>query len=93
MIKLIAAVCAAAFLASFAVGVPGLTSQVEAHMYGIKGDRLELKTYGTACSDRGWPYFETSCLRNTVTPNREARTVRVVGTDRAPAMRTANNGR
>jgi hypothetical protein len=44
MIKLIAAVCAAAFLAAFAVGVPGLTSQVEAHMYAIKGDRLDLKT-------------------------------------------------
>jgi hypothetical protein len=93
MIKLIAAVCAAAFLAAFAVGVPGLTSQVEAHMYGIKGDRLDLKTFGTACSDRGWPYFETSCLRNTVSPARQPRTVRLVGTDRVPAMLTANNGR
>jgi hypothetical protein len=93
MIKLIAAVCAAAFLAGIAVTVPGLSSQVQAHMYGIKGDRLDLKTYGTACSDRGWPYFETSCLRNTASPTRQAPTVRVVSTDRVPSLRAANNGR
>jgi hypothetical protein len=62
-------------------------------MYGIKGDRLDLKTYGTACSDRGWPYFKGSCPAQHRSPRPEACPVRVVGTDRAPALRTATNGR
>jgi hypothetical protein len=85
MIKLVGAVCVAALLAGAGVLIPGMTSNVEAHKYAIKGDRLDLHNYGTACSQRGWPYFETACLRNTVTATREARVVRIVGTDRLPA--------
>jgi len=85
MIKLVAAVSAAALLAGAAVMIPGMTSKVEAHKYAIKGDRLDLHSYGTACSDRGWPYFESTCLRNTTTPTRQARIVRIVSTDRLPA--------
>jgi hypothetical protein len=88
MIKLGAAVLAASFAAGMAVTAPGVTSQVEAHNYGTKGGRLETpRTYGAACSERGWPYFEASCLRDTNSPTREARTVRMVGTDRVPAPR------
>jgi hypothetical protein len=82
MIKIVAAVVAAAVSAGIIVMVPGLASKVEAHMMAAKGDRLDLKTYGPACSERGWPHFEHSCLRDTTSPTREARQVRVVSTDR-----------
>ena len=83
MTKILAAVFAAATLAGVAVMIPGLTPQVEAHNYAIKkGDRLDARTYGTACSERGWPYFETTCLRDISSPTRQARTVRIVSTDR-----------
>jgi hypothetical protein len=83
MTKILAAVFAAATLAGIAVMIPGLTPQVEAHMYAVaKGDRLDARTYGAACSQRGWPYFETACLRDTSNPTRQARQVRVVGAER-----------
>jgi hypothetical protein len=89
MIKLVAAVFTIAFLAGIAVMIPGLSAQVEAHMLPTKGDRLDLKTYGAACSLHGWPYYETSCLRDTTSPIRQARPVRIVTTDRLPEL----NGR
>jgi hypothetical protein len=82
MIKLFAAVSGAAALAAALVLTTGLTSAVEAQKYAIKGDRLDMHTYGTACSDRGWPYFETSCLRDTNSPVRQARVIRNVSPDR-----------
>jgi hypothetical protein len=88
MIKLGAAVLVASFVTGLIVTAPGVTPQVEAHTYAITGDRLEpLRNYGPACSERGWPYFETNCLRDTNSPTREARAVRMVGTDRVPAPR------
>ena len=87
MIKLGAAVLVASFLAGLAVTAPGLSPQVEAHTYAIKGERMEIRNIGPACSERGWPYFETSCLRDTNSPTQAARTVRMVGTDRVPARR------
>lgn len=92
MIKLVAAVSTAALLAGVAVMIPGLTPQVEAHMYGIKGDRLDLKPHGAACSTKTWPYFESACLRDTTSPTRDARPVRLVSTDRVAAL-TARTGR
>ena len=97
MFKLFAAVFAivfaAALLAGAMVAIPGLTAQVEAHMLPTKGDRIDLKSYGSACSERGWPYFETTCLRDARSPLRQARSVRIVSTDRCPKSpaRTAEN--
>ncbi len=82
MLKAFAAIFAAALVAGAIVAIPGLTANVEAHMLPAKGDRLDLKTYGSACSERGWPYYETSCLRNTGSPTRQAHPVRIVSTDR-----------
>jgi hypothetical protein len=82
MIKLIAAVSGAAVLAGALVLMTGMSSTVEAKKYAIKGDRLDVHTYGTACSNRGWPYFEASCLRDTNSPTRQARVIRNVSTDR-----------
>ncbi len=93
MIKLGAAVLVASFVTGLIVTAPGVTPQVEAHTveahtYAINGERLEpVRTLGTACSERGWPYFETSCLRDTSSPTREVRPVRMVGIDRVPAPR------
>ncbi len=85
MTKILAAVIAAALLAAAAVMLPG-ASAVEAHIMPSKGDRLDLRTYGTACSERGWPYFERSCLRDASSPTRQARTVRIVTTDRMAGL-------
>jgi hypothetical protein len=62
-------------------------------MMAAKGDRLDLKTYGGACSERAWPHFETTCLRDIASLTREARPVRVVTTDRLPAPTGAGNYR
>ena len=88
MIKLGAAVLAASFVAGLIVTAPGVSSPGRSPSYGINVDRLEApRTYGAACSERGWPYFETGCLRDTNSSTREARPVRMVGTDRVPARR------
>ncbi len=31
-----------------------------------KGDRLDIQSRGTHCSQQAWPYYETSCLRSTI---------------------------
>ncbi len=88
MIKLMSAVAAAAAIAGAAILVPGLTPDVEAHAAppAGKSDRLDLRTYGRACSQHGWPYFEASCLRNVASPTRRAPVVRIVTTDRLPGL-------
>jgi hypothetical protein len=85
MFKILAGISGAALLAGAVVVIPGMTPKVEAHMLPAKGDRLDLKTYGAACSERGWPYYETSCLRDAGSLTRQARPVRIVSTDRLPA--------
>jgi hypothetical protein len=87
MIKLGAVVLVGSFVVGPAVMAPDVSPQVEAHTYAIKGERMEIRNFGTACSERGWPYFETRCLHDTNSPTHEARNVRMVGTDRAPARR------
>jgi hypothetical protein len=82
MIKLIAAVSGAALLAGALVLMTGMSSTVEAQKYATKGDRLDVHSYGTACSNRGWPYYEATCLRDTHSPIRQARLVRNVSPDR-----------
>src|SRR3981189_2876102 len=87
MTKFFAASFAAALLAGLTVTVvPGLSSKVEAHSMAAKGDRLDLKTYGGACSARAWPHFETTCLRDTASPTREAPPVPLLSTDRLPGL-------
>ena len=92
MIKLaIAAIAAAAILAGVAVVVPGVSDEVSASTPQplAKGDRLDLRPTGAACSQRGWPHYETNCLRNPTSPTRQAKVVRVVTVDRLDAARTA----
>jgi hypothetical protein len=85
MFKILAAIAAAAIVAGAAMVVPGLTARVEASpKLGVKGDRLDYRATGTACSQRGWPYFETDCLRNMNGATRQTKVVRLVTTDRLP---------
>src|SRR4029077_19834920 len=70
MIKIGATVLVGSFLAGLAVTSPGLTSQAEAPKFAAKGARLDTpRTYGPACSERGWPYFEIGCLRDANSPS------------------------
>ena len=88
LVKTISAVTGAALIAAAIVALPGFVPGVEASSSlptintAAKADRLDVKSYGTGCSTQGWPYFEVSCLRNTKSPQREARQVRVISVDR-----------
>lgn len=75
-------VAAAAVIAAVIVAVPSLSMvRASAPMFGVKGDRVDARPIGTACSQREWPYFEASCLRDAKNPFGEARQVRIVTTD------------
>lgn len=85
MYKIMAIVAAFALVGAGAIVSLGWTEPVQAHTVASgKGDRLDAKPFGAACSQTSWPYYETSCLRSTVTPTRDARPVRLVTTDRLP---------
>jgi hypothetical protein len=76
-------VVAAAVIAAILVAMPGLSMvQARGPALGVKGDRVDARPLGTACSQHEWPYFETSCLRDAKKPFGEARQVRIVTTDR-----------
>ena len=91
----IAAIAAAAMLAGVAVVVPGVSDEVAASTPRplAKSDRLDVRPVGAACSERGWPYYETNCLRNLTTPTRQVKQVRVVTVDRLDASRTGSADR
>jgi hypothetical protein len=83
MTKLFAAVIAAVLLGGTAMLISGLSSsEARSTPIAVKGDRLDAKSYGGDCSQASWPYYEASCLRNRVGATRDAKTVRVVTTDR-----------
>jgi hypothetical protein len=76
-------VVAAAVIAAVIVAMPSLSMvQARAPVLGVKGDRVDARPLGAACSQHEWPYFETSCLRDAKNPFGEARQVRIVTTDR-----------
>jgi hypothetical protein len=76
-------VVAAAVIAAIIVAMPSLSMvQARGPALGVKGDRVDARPLGAACSQREWPYFESSCLRDVKNPFGEARQVRIVTTDR-----------
>jgi hypothetical protein len=77
---------AAALVAAAIVCLPSLSPQVQASAptFGIKGDRVDARALGAACSHREWPYYEAACLRDAKYPFGEARQVRLVSADRLP---------
>lgn len=84
MIKIISILATSAVVAGLIVMVPGLSGDVVASTPQplAKSDRLDARDFGTSCSQRGWPNFETKCLRDTTKPTRDARPVRIVSADR-----------
>ena len=85
MIKALSAIAIAAFAAAALTVLPGFAPQVEASVPKAlaKGDRLDIHAIGTNCSQKAWPNFEASCLREagSKTMIREAR---LVTADRTP---------
>jgi len=49
---------------------------------GVKGDRLDLRPLGPSCSQRGWPYYESECLRDRLKPGGQPDGVRRIGANR-----------
>lgn len=89
----VAAMSAAVILGGVAVMVPGVSDEVAASTPKAlaKGDRLDLRPVGAACSQRGWPHYEAGCLRNLTSPTRQAKPVRVVTVDRLAAANPATS--
>lgn len=85
MTKIFAAAIAAVLFGGAAILVFSGVSSTEARSTPIiaKGDRLDAKDYGVSCSQASWPYYESDCLRNRVGATREAKSVRIVTTDRS----------
>jgi hypothetical protein len=100
MIRIVAAMSGAVLLAGTVVLLSGMTppasdplasagalkSNARANVQSLlKGDRIDIRSYGPGCSERGWPYYEASCIRNANAAGQEAKRVRLVTTDRLPA--------
>jgi hypothetical protein len=81
MYRVLAAAIVAIALCGTVLIVSGATT-TEAHSTpaSVKGDRLDAKPFGPDCSKASWPYYEPSCLRNTVGGSREVKPVRIVTT-------------
>ncbi len=88
MLKVTYAIVGAAIAAVCLVAVLGLSQQVQASAptLGAKGDRIDARPLGTACSQHEWPYFEAACLRDAKYPFGQARQVRIVTTDHLPQL-------
>lgn len=90
MIKIVAAVAGAVLVAGAAVLLSGMTPLVSQNTaqnttsVAVKGDRLDIRTFGPGCSERGWPYYEANCIRR-ADGSRDTRKVRIVTLDHLPA--------
>ncbi|MCK7473411.1 MAG: hypothetical protein MZV49_07540 [Rhodopseudomonas palustris] len=84
MIKALAAIAIAAFIAAALTILPGFAPEVEARepIALAKGDRLDIRPVGRNCSEQAWPHFEASCLRTAGTKTLTIREVRMVTTER-----------
>jgi hypothetical protein len=86
MLKTVYAIAAAAIVAASLVLFPSLSPQVEAGAPAPSGksDRADARPLATDCSQRAWPYFEASCLRDRRNPLGQPREVRFVPLDNMP---------
>ena len=46
--------------------ITALTSEAQSSPQFGKGDRLDIQSRGAHCSQQVWPYYETSCLRSSI---------------------------
>ena len=75
-----AATVSAAFIAFLSVSIH--FDEANAHVFGPKSDRADIRSLATDCSKQAWPYFEASCLRDPSKPFGQTRKVRFISTDR-----------
>jgi hypothetical protein len=92
MLKAIYAVIAAGILAASFFTALSISAEVEARgsVPGSKSDRADARLLGAACSEHPWPYFETSCLRDTRNPFGESAEVRLIPRDGSTSLKRAN---
>jgi hypothetical protein len=82
--KVLSAIAAMALGAAVVLALPGFSPEADASTPAkvVKSDRLELRPVAKDCALQGWPYYEATCLRDRQQVTGQARTVRVVSTDR-----------
>jgi hypothetical protein len=87
MLRTIYAIAAAAIVAGAFVTALSIADQVDARgsAPGAKADRADARPLAGNCSQKAWPYFEASCLRDTRNSFGQARDARFVSTERLPA--------
>ena len=86
MIKtiIIPGIAATTLIASVVFILAAPSTEVKASTPAAKGDRLNIRPVGPACSQRAWPYYESNCIRDYTKPVGHANKVRLVSTDRLP---------
>ena len=84
--RTLSAIAAAALGAAVMMALPGFSPAVEAGTSApiIKTDRLDYRPLGSECTEQAWPYYGANCLRDGTKAAGQARTVRLVTTDRLP---------
>jgi hypothetical protein len=84
--RTLSAIAAAALGAAVMMALPGFSPAVEAGTSApiAKTDRLDYRPLGSACTEQAWPYYGANCLRDGTKAAGQARTVRLVTTDRLP---------
>ena len=86
----ISAIALAALIAGAVTILPSFSASVvaSAPIHSGKGDRLDARPLGSQCSEKAWPYFEASCLRdNRLSLGKVGTTARIVTADRTHASR------
>jgi hypothetical protein len=84
--RTLSAIAAASVGAALVMALPGFSPAVEAGTSApiAKTDRLDYRPLGSECTEQAWPYFGANCLRDRTQTAGQARTVRLVTTDRLP---------
>jgi hypothetical protein len=84
--RALSAIAAAALGAAVMMALPGFSPTVAAGTSDpmVKTDRLDYRPTGNDCTQRAWPYYGANCLRDRSQATGQARTVRLVTTDRLP---------
>jgi hypothetical protein len=82
----ISAIALATLVAGTATILPSFSGKVVAST-PIHGDRLDIRPFGTQCSEQAWPYFEANCLRDRRAVMGQAKSPRIVTADRVGGTR------
>ena len=94
--RALSAIAAAALGAAVVMALPGFSPAVEAGTSAptvktemlktdmLKTDRPDYRPLGSECAERAWPYYGANCLIDRTQAAGQARTVRLVTTDRLP---------